>query len=102
MAEAYSKITVDGGDLDHDGTQLVVDRPVAEEFTARAPHRGKELSTGAFSCDTFRERVPIAGPHSGDDRPHSTDGLRYEDRADVAASIQLSRSFDPKHVTITP
>jgi hypothetical protein len=39
MAEAYSKITVDGGDLDHDGTQLVVDGPVAEEFTAPASPR---------------------------------------------------------------
>jgi hypothetical protein len=46
--------------------------------------------------------VPLTGPRSGDARPHLTDGLRYEDRADVRTGFQLSRSSDPRHVTITP
>ena len=45
--------------------------------------------------------MPRNGAHSGDARPRVTDGLRYEDGADVSTSIQLSRSSDPKHVTIT-
>jgi hypothetical protein len=44
----------------------------------------------------------MRGLHSGEARPHVTDGLRYGNRADVRTSFQLSRSSDPRHVTITP
>jgi hypothetical protein len=37
---------------------------------------------------------------TGDAHPHLTDGFRYKNN--LPTSIQLSRSSDPKHVTITP
>ena len=54
-----------------------------------------------YKGPSHRSNVSRGGAHSGDAHPRLTAGLWHEDRADVPTSIQLSRSSDPKHVTIT-
>ena len=71
--------------------------------TSEKPRRVRVLKIMYPNAEVDARRLDSRQPHSGAEgvaRDRSTH--LGEDRADVRTSIQLSRSSDPKHVTITP